>query len=70
LQTAEASDTRVRGPLKATLESIEREMIAEALKEARGNMAEAARTLGVSHRIMGLRVRYYQIEPTRFRGAA
>jgi Nif-specific regulatory protein len=70
LQTAEASDTRVRGPLKATLESIEREMIAEALKSARGNMAEAARTLGISHRIMGLRVRYYQIEPLRFRGAA
>ena len=67
LQTAEASGTPVRGPLKATLESVEREMIVEALKSARGNMAEAARTLGISHRIMGLRVRHYKIDPTRFR---
>ncbi len=69
LQTAEASNTPVRGPLRATLESVEREMISEALKSARGNMAEAARTLGISQRIMGLRVRHYRIEPDRFRGA-
>jgi Nif-specific regulatory protein len=68
LQTAEASNTPVRGPLRATLESVEREMIAEALKSARGNMAEAARTLGISQRIMGLRVRHYRIDPDRFRG--
>jgi Nif-specific regulatory protein len=70
LQTAEASNTPVRGQLRTTLESVERELIAEALKSARGNMAEAARTLGISERIMGLRVRHYRLKPERFRGTA
>jgi Nif-specific regulatory protein len=70
LQTAEASGTTVRGQLRSTLESVERELIAEALKSARGNMAEAARALGITERVMGLRVRHYRMEPERFRGAA
>jgi len=70
LQTAEASDTPIRGQLRKTLESVEREMIVESLKSARGNMAEAARVLGITERIMGLRVRYYRLHPERFRAEA
>jgi Nif-specific regulatory protein len=68
LQTAEASGTVPRGTLTATLERVERELLLEALKSARGNMTQAAGTLGITERIMGLRVHKYRIEPRRFRG--
>ncbi|MBX2798488.1 MAG: sigma 54-interacting transcriptional regulator [Myxococcales bacterium] len=67
LQTAEASDTGVRGGLKGQLESVERELVLDALKSARGNMAEAARQLQITERIMGLRVAKYGIQPLQFR---
>ncbi|MBI4556188.1 MAG: nif-specific transcriptional activator NifA [Candidatus Hydrogenedentes bacterium] len=67
LQTAEASGTVMRGKMEATLESVEREMLVEALKDARGNKAQAARALGISERIIGLRVDRYGIDPKRFR---
>jgi Nif-specific regulatory protein len=66
LQTAEESGTTTKSTLEGTIESVEREMIQEALKSARGNMAKAARALGISERIMGLRVRKYGIDPMRF----
>ncbi len=67
LQTAEASGTVPRGTLRATLERVERELLLEALKSSRGNMASAAATLGITERIMGLRVRKYRLESRRFR---
>ncbi|MBN1835530.1 MAG: sigma 54-interacting transcriptional regulator [Spirochaetales bacterium] len=67
LQTAEASGTVFKGALENTLENVERELLLDALKSTRGNMAKAARTLGISERIMGLRVRKYEIDPRRFR---
>jgi Nif-specific regulatory protein len=68
LQTAEASGTVPQGTLEATLERIERELLVEALKSSRGNMAAAAASLGITERIMGLRVHKYRIEARRFRG--
>jgi Nif-specific regulatory protein len=53
--------------LKAVLDNLEREMIVEALREARGNRAKAARALGISERLMGLRVRRHGIEARAFR---
>lgn len=67
LQTAEASGTQPRGTLDATLANVERESIIEALKTARGNKARAARALGLTERVMGLRVNRYSIDPKRFR---
>ena len=67
LQTAEASGTAFRGRLAGSLAGVERELILEALKSYRGNMAKAARALGISERIMGLRVRKYDIDIWRFR---
>ncbi|MEW6350680.1 MAG: nif-specific transcriptional activator NifA [Thermodesulfobacteriota bacterium] len=69
LQTAEASNTHSSGALDATLATVERDMIVDALKAARGNKAKAARALGISERIMGLRVRRFGIDPRRFRTA-
>ena len=72
LQTAEASDTIPKGTLQESLDAVEREMIVEALKVNRGFIAKAARQLGLTERIMGLRVKKYSIQPERFRaeGAA
>jgi Nif-specific regulatory protein len=67
LQTAEASNTPMVGTLDETIERVEREMIIEALKNARGNRAEAARHLGITERLMGLRVRKHNINPKMFR---
>jgi Nif-specific regulatory protein len=67
LQTAEASGTVTVGPLQATLDNVEREMIIESLKTGRGNMAKAARALGMTERLIGLRVKKHGIDPRRFR---
>jgi len=67
LQTAEATGTQPTGNLQATLDNIEREMLLDALKSARGNMARAARALGISERLMGIRIRKHGIDYRRFR---
>jgi Nif-specific regulatory protein len=67
LQTAEATNTQPAGNLDATLDNIEREMLLDALKSARGNMAKAARTLGITERLMGLRAKKHGIDFRRFR---
>jgi len=67
LQTAESSGTVPRGTLTAALETVEKELLMEALKSCRGNMAAAAATLGITERIMGLRVHRYQIDAKRFK---
>jgi Nif-specific regulatory protein len=67
LQTAEASGTAHVGTLQATLDNVERELLLDALKSARGNKAKAARALGISERLMGLRVRKHGVDPSRFR---
>lgn len=67
LQTGETSDTVVKGTLQATLDRVERDMLIEALKEARGNRAKAARQLGISERIMGLRVNQHGIDSRQYR---
>lgn len=69
LQTAEASGTTHVGTLNATLENVERDLIHDALKASRGNRAKAARALGISERIMGLRVKHYGIDTRRYRTA-
>lgn len=69
LQTAEASGTVMQGTLEATLGNVEREMLVEALKNARGNCAKAARALGITERMMGLRVAKHGVEPRLYRTA-
>jgi Nif-specific regulatory protein len=57
LQTADASNTPMEGKLDETLARVEREMLIEALKRSKGNKARAARELGITERLMGLRVK-------------
>jgi len=67
LQTAEASGTVHVGTLEASLDNVERELILDALKSSRGNMAKAARALGITERVMGLRIKKHNVSPRRFR---
>ena len=53
--------------LPSTLARIEREMIMAALEATGGNKAGAARALGISERLMGLRVKKHAIDPRAFR---
>ena len=67
LQTAETSNTVPTGNLKTSVEAFEKDLIMDALKSARGNIAETARRLGVSERIMGLRIKKFRIKPKQYR---
>jgi transcriptional regulator with GAF, ATPase, and Fis domain len=48
--------------LKEVLEGVERDLILTALRESRGNKAKAARALGITERLMGLRVKRLGID--------
>lgn len=70
LQSAESTNTEFHGTLEESIDNLERELIQEALKSTRGNMAKAARFLGITERIMGLRVKKHGIDPRTFRTRA
>ncbi|PKL25488.1 MAG: sigma-54-dependent Fis family transcriptional regulator [Spirochaetae bacterium HGW-Spirochaetae-3] len=61
LQSAQSTNTEPTTTLEAALSRLEKELIVEALKISRGNMASASRRLGISERQMGLRVHHYGI---------
>ncbi|OPY65664.1 MAG: Nitrogen fixation protein VnfA [Syntrophorhabdaceae bacterium PtaU1.Bin034] len=65
------SDTGGRSEASGTFRDIvtgmEREIIIEELKRSRGNMAKAARALGITERMIGLRVGKYKIDPGQFK---
>ncbi|RKX68321.1 MAG: sigma-54-dependent Fis family transcriptional regulator, partial [Spirochaetes bacterium] len=67
LQSAESTGTGPASTLPQALEKLEEEMLREALKSSRGNRAEAARELGISERIMGLRVEKFGIDSKKYR---
>jgi Nif-specific regulatory protein len=67
LQTAEASGTTPTLTLQQTLEAVERDVLQDALKSARGNRAKAARLLGATERVFNYRVRKHGIDWRRFR---
>ncbi|MDR1484596.1 MAG: sigma 54-interacting transcriptional regulator [Planctomycetaceae bacterium] len=51
------------GTLPEVLESVEKEMIVNELKRSKGNIAKSAKNLGITERILGLRVAKYQLNP-------
>ena len=67
LQTADSTDTPDSNGLKAKLSTLERELLLDALKTSRGNMAAAARSLQITERQMGLRIQRHALDPTRFK---
>jgi Nif-specific regulatory protein len=55
--------------LRAVLEGIERDIILTALRDTHGNKARAARALGLTERLMGIRVRKLGIDWRAFRAS-
>jgi Nif-specific regulatory protein len=52
--------------LQETLQHVERSLIEEALRCARGSQRKAAEQLGITERLMGLRVKRHEIDPRAF----
>jgi Nif-specific regulatory protein len=67
LQTSTETGTTFGCGLEAKLQAVEYEMIIEALKTHQGNMTEAAKDLGLTRRILGLRMEKQNINYKAFR---
>ena len=69
LQSAESSSTGPTGGglgFNETIARVEQEFIVDALKNARGNIHQAARDLGITYRIIYYKIKKYGIDPRRF----
>jgi Nif-specific regulatory protein len=62
LQLPEDSTLRQAGNLRARVRILERDMIVDALKRSEGNMAAAARTLGITSRMVRYKIKSLGIE--------
>jgi len=70
LQTSILTGTVCKSGLEAKLNAVEYEMIVESLKTHYGNMTEAARELGLSRRILGLRLKKHNLNYQNYRTRA
>ena len=67
LQSAASTHSRVDGGLEAILENVEKQMLIDALNLSKGNISKAAEQLKLTERMMGLRIKKYQIDPVVFK---
>ena len=67
LQTPIVSESSPTGSLDARLNAIEYEMIVDVLKATHGNTTEAASQLGLTRRVLGLRMAKYHLDRVLFR---
>lgn len=67
LQTAEVSGTVTTLSLSGAVDAFERDIIQDALKSTRGNIAKAAKMLDSTERILGYKIKKLGIAPARFR---
>ncbi len=67
LQPAQFIGSSNTNNLQAALDNLERELIIDAIRSSHGNLAKAARSLGITERIMGLRVNKHGIDLNKFR---
>jgi len=67
LQSSSYTGTIPYGTLQGELDNLERDLIMDALKTTRGNMSQAAKILGTSERVIGLRIQKYDINSRRYR---
>jgi len=66
LQTAEYTSTDRGRTLAERVDAYESDLIRDALKSARGNMAAASRSMGTTQRITGYKVQKYGIDPKKY----
>src|ERR1044072_6689232 len=62
LQTADRTGTVTRASLEHSVEASEQDLITDALKSTRGNRSKAARLLDTTERILGYKIKRYNIE--------
>ncbi len=67
LQTAEVSGTVTALSLASAVDAFERDIIQDALKSTRGNVAKAAKMLDSTERILGYKIKKFGIVASRFR---
>lgn len=67
LQAPEPETFTEGGTLQAMIDNVERNFVIDSLKASRGNQAKAAKMLGITERVMGLRLKKHGIDPRRFR---
>jgi Nif-specific regulatory protein len=67
LQTGFSSDTIDKGMLNNVLEKVEKQMIVDTLILAKGNMTKAAIQLGITERMIGLRINKYDLNPQNYK---
>ncbi len=67
LQPPEVSGGAAQGRLAAKLDSVEYELLVESLKSHRGNVTKTARELGMTRRVLGLRMAKYNLDYKTFR---
>lgn len=67
LQTADKSGTITDLSLAAAVEAFERDLIQDALKSTNGNVSKASQMLNSTERIIGYKIKKYEINPRRFR---
>jgi len=67
LQEATISGSSEHNGLTSKIEAVEYEFLVEALKNSHGNMSDAARELGMTRRMLGLRMKKYKIAYKQFR---
>jgi Nif-specific regulatory protein len=67
LQTAITSKTMQSGTLEIIIGRLEQQIIIDALIASKGNSAKAADQLGITERMMGIRIKKYDIDARRFK---
>ena len=67
LQPAVLDEISAQGGMDARISQVEYELIVEALTQYQGNVSEAAAHLGMTRRILGLRMNKYQLNYKNFR---
>ncbi len=66
MKTRESTE-KPKGKLEIMAGAFERDLITEALKDSKGNQAQAARLLGTTKRIIQYKIKKYDIDPDRFK---
>jgi Nif-specific regulatory protein len=67
LQTAASSETMQSGTLDIIIGKMEKQIILDALISCKGNCAKASEHLGITERMMGIRIKKYDIDARRFK---
>jgi Nif-specific regulatory protein len=67
LQTAISSNTKSHGTLENILDRVEKQLLLDTLVTTKGSLVKASDMLGITERMMGLRIKKHNIDPKRFK---